>query len=188
MKKFLTEGWSPIPKNPSKPNEKKVLLLHPTASTNAKYYPLSFWNECVEHFEKQYDEIEILCGRSREEISFCEKINLRSSTLSVNKSFGYLREKIQKTDLFIGLDSSLAHMASYYAIKTHVLWSFANLKRIYPFNPNASVFAPKEIKYSKDFHYPKKAPPFLKRASFSDFINNKPSEFMGTLNIPITYY
>ena len=169
-------------------SNKKILLIHPTASTPFKYYPTTFWNECLEHFEKSYDEIEIFCGKNMDEIDFCNKIKRLKTILSINKPFNYLKKRMLEANSFIGLDSALVHLASYYSLETKVLWSFADLHRIYPYNTNASIYCPSEVKNAIYFNYPNQLIPGIARANFFQMLNTKSHETIGSLKIPITYF
>jgi len=150
----------------------RILGVHPTASSPVKYYPLAFWTALLNLLEKDFDLVEIFCGRSSSEVAFCQSIlaSLGSSQASRTKIFSgldftTLARKIDSSTYFIGSDSALMHLAALMDKKVLGLWSFANFHLIYPYGNQSQVYVPKETLTASTHEYPRRIPAYMKRAS-----------------------
>ncbi|WPU65845.1 glycosyltransferase family 9 protein [Peredibacter starrii] len=148
----------------------KYIVLHPTASTMNKYYPLDFWQELVDRLSLKFDRIFILCGHKEEEKNFCGQIVGEKVELKIGLKFNELFSLINGTEFFIGLDSSMMHLAALFDKKIYALWSFADMRRIYPYSSDVSIIAPVEVLETNDFKYPKSELPWLKRMSGGEML------------------
>ncbi len=150
--------------------------IHPTASSLNKLYPVSFWTKLLNLLEKEeYEDIQIFCDDSPEEISYCRKIIDSSTQSNINlysgRSFNTLVHEIGTSQLFLGVDSSLAHLAA--LLKTHsvVLWGFADYRRIFPYSTRSKIYLPNESRTQKHSAYSRKALAHYNRANPEDIIS-----------------
>jgi ADP-heptose:LPS heptosyltransferase len=159
-------------------NKKPYVVFHPTASSPYKFYPLEFWASIGKDFIEQGHKLYIISGKNEIEEAFCVKLlkMLPSVTYLKNSSFMELCELIANCNYFIGLDSSIMHLAANFDVPIIGLWSFANYRRIHPYGQHAKVYLPSEVLKSTSFQYPKKDLPYLKRADakkLTDIIMDK---------------
>ena len=145
---------------------KKYTVLHPTASTQNKFYPKIFWKELIQIALDNDHEVYIVGGGRSSEKSFCNDLISYFPQIHYfeNRDFKFLAKIICNANYFIGLDSSICHFAAHFDISLTVLWSFANFKRIYPYGNNSKVYIPKEVISNTNYQYPKNELPYLKRA------------------------
>lgn len=145
-------------------------VIHPTASTPFKYYPIKFWLEILEYLDSKFDHVYILSGKNAYEQDYVKQLQKPNTTLGIGLSFKEIINVIAGSELFVGLDSAMMHLAAILKVKTVGLWSFADIKRIYPYAPDAYLFVPAEILKAKTFKYPAKELPWFKRINSDQVI------------------
>jgi ADP-heptose:LPS heptosyltransferase len=154
--------------------------LHPTASIPAKSYSIEFWRDLVLGLGISR-KIHLYCGRAEWEVRQCQAIIAAVSEtgpvshifLHVNDRVDRLAEAIAGSDLFIGHDSALMHLAALFDVRLVALWSYADYRRIYPYGSRASVYMAREIRQSGSV-------PWRERARASDvlaIVEGKPADF-----------
>jgi ADP-heptose:LPS heptosyltransferase len=163
----------------AKAKERKV-SLHPTSSSRYKFYPQKFWVNLIQYFHSQNLEINVFCGESKEEQDFCDEILGLSNTnakmrLFKGMSFNSVMQTIASSQVFIGLDSALAHLAAFLDIPVVVLWSFGDYTRIYPYGSDVHIYLPEERRKIKRFVFGhlkeyKSYGDSLKRADVQDIV------------------
>lgn len=151
----------------------RVICLHPTASTQFKFYSLRFWKDLIDLLVSQDYQLKIFCGTNNYEIDFCRQLlsDERSRdriSLYIGANFKEIADIFSRSEIFIGLDSSLGHLASFYSPRTISLWSFADYSRIAPYG--SEVYIPHEVLNKYSHEYPKKKLSFLDRASACDIL------------------
>lgn len=157
--------------------EKKTVSIHPTASSVYKFYNKTFWVEIINYLIKKKElRICIFSKDNETERQFCEEIieSIKDQdyiSYHAGESLIDVSHKIANSSLFIGLDSSLMHIAALLDIYTIGLWSFANYTRIYPYGNNCHVYIPKEALVLRDDTYPKTRLPWLDRAISHDILD-----------------
>lgn len=164
---------------------RQALVVHPTASSIHKYYPLEFWKEIVYNLSSDFDKVTFLCSTDKTETRFCHKLKktLDSSRIEIleGANFRQVCEVVGSAKEFIGLDSSLSHLAALFKTPSTILWANANYNRIHPYSQLSKVYIAKENLNSGTYGYSKEAPKFYQRAKTSDVLdivlNNKKESF-----------
>jgi ADP-heptose:LPS heptosyltransferase len=127
-----------------KKNEsEKYIVIHPTASTSLKYYPVGFWQKIIESLSLTYGKIFILSGKGNQEQEYAKQLLVGNAVLAIGLPFDKLFQIIGNCDLFLGLDSSMMHLAALLKKRVICLWSYADLRRIYPYSPDVHIYVPK---------------------------------------------
>jgi len=147
----------------------RVLGVHPTASSEVKYYPIKFWKELLQKFGGEFSEILLFCGASATEFNFCKSIKnqVPEAKITIFSGLGFheLAMRIAGCAHFIGSDSALLHLAAMLGRPCLGLWSFANFRVIYPYGDHVQIMIPRETLTAKTFEYPGAPPAYLARAS-----------------------
>ena len=168
-------GWSE-PRAPSlapevpdlKPDGARRLGVHPTASTELKYYGLPFWREMLNGLQNDFDEVHVFCGSDAREIEYARALG--GDHLHAGLGFGPLTERLAGLNTFVGTDSALMHLSAQLGRPTVGLWSYADYRRIHPYGDAAAVYVPRETVVAKDFRRPAVRPSYLDRARAADVI------------------
>jgi ADP-heptose:LPS heptosyltransferase len=164
-----------------------TLVIHPTASSNHKVYPLRFWAEILRLESSKYEKTILLASANPEEVSFCESLKreLKDIRLEflIGKNFREVSEVVASARQFIGLDSSLAHLAALFSVRSLVLWSNANYRRIHPYSPHSQVLIAKENIDSKAFEYTRCSLPQYSRLTAQLAINILQGETPRTFTV-----
>jgi ADP-heptose:LPS heptosyltransferase len=153
-----------------RPTPAKYVVIHPTASTPFKYYPINFWHKLIRYLESQFGTVHIISGRAPAEMQFCEAIKNSKCLHHAGMGFKELAQLLAGSELFIGLDSSMMHLASMFRRRVVALWTFADFRRIYPYTSDANIYIPKEVLSLKRFDYPVEELSWIKRANPEEFI------------------
>lgn len=160
--------------NNSQNFKSRILAIHPTASTETKFYPLQFWTSLLRSLKSEFGKILLFCGKKQVELDFCQSIvdQLKHDGFELeicsNLPFDQVVKLIDSADHFIGHDSALMHLSALIDKATVGLWSFANFRVIYPYGNHVQVYLPKETLTAKSHDYPAERPSYLDRASASD--------------------
>ncbi|MGE0207494.1 MAG: glycosyltransferase family 9 protein, partial [Candidatus Babeliales bacterium] len=170
--------------NPALQNEKYV-IFHPTASSEYKFYSKEFWIDLASKFSQLGYGVYIVSGPVKKEQDFCLQIleKIPTATYLKNAEFSKLCRLIRNANYFIGLDSSIMHLAATLDCQLVALWSFANFRRIYPYGMNAKIYLPEEVLKAKEFKYPKKELKELKRANAQDIIQIIQNDMKSSLQL-----
>ena len=165
-------------------NEKYV-VLHPTASTKYKYYPQKFWIELAASFSNQGYNVYVLSGSQKTEIDFCLDIVKEIPQVIYLKSANFLKlcSIIRNANYFVGLDSSILHLAATFDCDLVGLWSFADYRRIFPFGSKAKIYLPEEVMKATSFKYPKNELQWMNRARAQDIMKIFKNEISSTFEI-----
>jgi ADP-heptose:LPS heptosyltransferase len=169
----------------------KTISIHPTASTEQKFYPKKMWVDiCTKYTELGYF-VNIFSSDKKLEVDFCNSIseNLPASNYKYfcNENFKLISRLIASSEIFIGLDSSLGHLAAILNTKVLSLWSFADYQRIYPYGKDVNVYLPHKIHETQKFEFQNDLPQKLMGVEGSNLlsiINNEtePSFHIKKLN------
>lgn len=143
----------------------KYAVVHPTASTQYKYYPAAFWQPIIQNLQERYEKVHIISGRGATELEFCQKIKSDKCEYHAGMGFKELSALIANCQFFAGLDSSMMHLAAFFNKPVLSLWSFADFHRVYPYTPDAMIYLPREVIHSKNFIYPDEELFWIKRAN-----------------------
>jgi heptosyltransferase-3 len=114
-------------------NNKKTLCLY-TYATGDKCYPESWWEEFYSKLKSQYHNhniIEVLPIENVSQIGF-------KAPHFYSKDIREIAALIANTEVFIGADSGIMHLASASQTLTVGLFSVTNLKKYQPYN-NSSI-------------------------------------------------
>ena len=182
--------------NLKKPKLETYAVIHPTASTVFKYYPKGFWLELIRFLESKFDSIYIISTKSAEEMAFSQSILTPKCKHLPGLGFKELSILVANCDQFIGLDSSMMHLAALFKRNILALWSFADFKRIYPYTSEAHLYVPQEVQNAQNFVYPKGELKWISRARAESVIrilnNDLKSDFgmsdESNNNIQIYFY
>lgn len=145
-----------------------VLAIHPTGSTEAKYYPPNFWKELWSILRNSFDEIHVFCGRHEPERSYCQSLVKtlgERARLFAGLPFSELATHLNAADYFIGSESALLHLCAVLDKPVLGLWCHGNIRVFYPYGNQSKVYVPNEILSTHDYEYPPEVPAYVKRAS-----------------------
>ena len=113
-------------------NEKKTICLF-TFATGDKCYSESWWEEFYARLKKEYQNYNFIEVLPIENIS---KIGFKEPTF-YSKNVREIGALIANTELFIGADSGIMHLASSVKTPTAGLFSSTNQNRYQPYNNNS---------------------------------------------------
>lgn len=126
-----------------KKNEKKKrIIIHPTASSEFKFYPARLFVDFIRHFKDRY-EVFLISGAERFERDFIQEImNSLDQPVSyfIRPSFNEIVRMLSESEYFLGLDSAIGHLAALCNCTTLSLWSFANFNRVPPYAIESHLF------------------------------------------------
>ncbi len=183
--------------------KRELVVLHPTASMSEKYYPHSFWNKIIQKFLDEKKEICLISNSKVQEVQFCRELmdkfdNATSIYYLCEPSFPEIIKHLHEASIFIGLDSSVMHLAAMLDVKLIALWSFAEFRKIYPYGNNSSVYIPKETVTLEKQRYAKRTKiktEWKKRARGDDIIKIIDSKMNKSFTIkpnfkkePVNFY
>lgn len=107
-----------------------------TYATGNKCYPESWWIPFYEKLKKEYSAdytiIEVLPVENVSQIGF-------QAPTFYSKDIREIGAVIANTEIFIGADSGIMHLASAVHTPTVGLFSVSNLKKYHPYNPNSTA-------------------------------------------------
>lgn len=115
-------------------NEKKTICVF-TYATGAKCYSQSWWEhfyECLKSEYQDYNIIEILPVENVSQISF-------KAPTFYSKDIRQIASVISNTEVFIGADSGMMHLASAAQTSTIGLFSGTNLTKYQPYHNNSTA-------------------------------------------------
>lgn len=110
-------------------NEQPIICLF-THATGAKCYPERWWLILYEHLQKAFPDVNIIEILPKENIS---KIGYRAPAL-YSDDIRQLAAAIASTDVFIGADSGVMHLASSALTATVGLFSVTDMEIYKPYN------------------------------------------------------
>jgi ADP-heptose:LPS heptosyltransferase len=113
-------------------NDKKTICIF-TYATSDKCYSESWWEEFYERLLTEYQDYNIIEILPVENIS---QISFKALTF-YSKDIREIGSVIANTEIFIGADSGIMHLASSVLTPTVGLFSRANLKTYEPYNNNS---------------------------------------------------
>ena len=110
-------------------NDHKTICLF-TYATGKKCYPESWWMPFYERLQREFPEHTIIEVLPKENVS---QIGFRATAFYSNdiRQIGAL---IANTDIFIGADSGIMHLASASGVPTVGLFTMSNMKTYQPYN------------------------------------------------------
>jgi len=118
------------------------IVIHPSAGNKLRMWGEENFIQMIKKISERYRTIFFLIGSSKEKI-MCERVKLKSGDNVYNlagkfdiKETGAL---IERSDVFIGNDSSLGHLASCFSTPSLVLFGPNNPERCKPYNENLSL-------------------------------------------------
>jgi len=126
-------------------HDEKLAVIHPTASTSAKFYPEAFWSEVIEGMLERGFKIRMVCGSAQREHSFARGLLRSGVSLEEGAPLLEVAKSIAGCGVFIGLDSSLAHLAALLGKSTLVFWSTADFRRIHPYGDQVRLYLAREV-------------------------------------------
>jgi ADP-heptose:LPS heptosyltransferase len=113
-------------------NEKRTICLF-TNATGAKLYPEAWWEDFYERLKTEFTEyniIEVLPVENTSQIAF-------KAPTYFNRDIRVIGSFIANTDVFIGADSGMMHLASSVQTPTVGLFKIANLDSYAPYNADS---------------------------------------------------
>ncbi|MFE3867106.1 glycosyltransferase family 9 protein [Flavobacterium sp. LS2P90] len=113
-------------------NDKKTIAIF-TFATGAKCYPESWWKPFYERLKSEYPDYNIIEVLPVENVS---QIGFKAPTF-YSKDVREIGSLIANTEVFIGADSGIMHLASSAQTPTAGLFSVTNIKMYAPYNNNS---------------------------------------------------
>lgn len=110
-------------------NDNKTICLF-TYATGKKCYPESWWNPFYERLQREFPEHNIIEVLPKENVS---QIGFRAPAF-YSKDLRQIASLIANTDIFIGADSGIMHLASASGAPTVGLFAMSNVKTYQPYN------------------------------------------------------
>lgn len=109
------------------PKDSKVLAIHVGAGSTAKQWPRTYWRELICHFTGQGLTIALL-GKGKVDQAFAGEFADRNDVwVGVDRlSFADTLACIQQSNIFVGVDSGLAHGSASLGVPTCVIESGTN--------------------------------------------------------------
>jgi ADP-heptose:LPS heptosyltransferase len=128
----------------------KIVGILPYSGWPLKDWPFEKWNELAQELSKRYNFKVIAFGKVTDGFNAEERLKHLSSPIisAVNKTT--LRQAlslIKRCNLFIGVDSSLLHLASCMGVETIGLYGATSKEYIYPYFHYHNIIAPAEKRY-----------------------------------------
>jgi ADP-heptose:LPS heptosyltransferase len=114
------------------PNDKKTIAIF-TYATDDKCYSETWWEEFYEQLKTKYEDYNILEVLPVENIS---QIGFKAPTF-YSKDIREIGSVIANTEIFIGADSGIMHLASASLTPTVGLFSRPNINMYRPYNNNS---------------------------------------------------
>ncbi len=113
-------------------NDRRTICIF-TYATGEKCYSENWWDEFYQRLKKEYHEYNIIEVLPAENIS---KISFKAPTF-YSKDVREIGSVMANTDLFIGADSGIMHLASSVDLTTIGLFSITDPKIYQPYNGNS---------------------------------------------------
>jgi ADP-heptose:LPS heptosyltransferase len=112
-----------------------------THATGTKCYPERWWFNLYEHLQKAFPDVNIIELLPKENVS---KIGFRAPALYTN-DIRELAAMIASTDVFIGADSGVMHLASSSLTPTIGLFSVTDTEKYKPYNEGSVAVKTNEV-------------------------------------------
>ncbi|MFA5311644.1 MAG: glycosyltransferase family 9 protein [Candidatus Omnitrophota bacterium] len=128
----------------------KIAGILPYSGWPLKDWPIDKWNVLGDLLNREYNFKVIALGRVADDISSKEKLTLFSPSIisAVNKTtLKQAVSLIKRCNLFIGVDSSLLHLASCMGVESIGLFGATSKEYIYPYFHYCNVITPAQKRY-----------------------------------------
>jgi len=115
------------------------IIVHPSAGNKLRMWGEENFIQMIKKISEKHRVIFFLIGSSKEK-TMCERIKQKSGNNVYNMAGKFnIKETgalIEKSDVFIGNDSSMGHLASCFSIPSLILFGPNNPERCKPYNEN----------------------------------------------------
>ena len=107
---------------------KPYAVIHPYPKFIYKEWHKSEWKKLIKHLLEQGLNIYISGGNEAKEIAYCEDLVLSDKTLNLSGkvSFSELAEMIKNAEIYIGVDTSVTHLAAATGVKVIAIYGPTN--------------------------------------------------------------
>lgn len=129
----ITKNERVVPPKNMKKNEaleinKPYVVIHPYPKFVYKAWVLDQWQELISEITKNGKTVIISGGPGKEEIEYCEKLALSTNTKNFAGKYtlAEMTTLIQNAELFIGVDTSVTHLAAATGVKVIAIYGPTN--------------------------------------------------------------